>query len=91
MQARITSDNNLKFPSTIFSQLMDYKSSLNKATSMLDYLTRVIITKCPHIAALGDDLRHVEKASKGEDIKSFSTHAIIWQKRLSDTGKVISL
>lgn len=56
---------------------MDYKSSLNKATSMLDYLTRVIITKCPHIAALGDDLRHVEKASKGEDIKSFSTHAII--------------
>ncbi|RMX50560.1 hypothetical protein pdam_00008753 [Pocillopora damicornis] len=47
-----------------FIELMDYKSSLNKATSMLDYLTRVIITKCPHIAALGDDLRHVEKASK---------------------------
>lgn len=52
------------FKITFVTKLMDYKSSLNKATSMLDYLTRVIITKCPHIAALGDDLRHVEKASK---------------------------
>ncbi|PFX29521.1 histone H3 [Stylophora pistillata] len=49
---------------TKFLELMDYKSSLKKATSVLDYLTRVIITKCPHIAALGDDLRYVEKASK---------------------------
>ncbi|XP_078355978.1 formin-A-like [Oculina patagonica] len=43
---------------------MDYKSSVNKTTSVLDYLTRVIITKCPHIAALEDDLRHVEQASR---------------------------
>lgn len=49
-----------------FTQLMDYKSSVNKATSVLDYLTRVIITKCPHIAALEDDLRHVEQASQGQ-------------------------
>ena len=48
-----------------FTQLMDYKSSVNKATSVLDYLTRVIITKCPHIAALQDDLKHVEQASQG--------------------------
>ncbi|XP_022784136.1 disheveled-associated activator of morphogenesis 1-like [Stylophora pistillata] len=52
------------FKITFVTKLMDYKSSLKKATSVLDYLTRVIITKCPHIAALGDDLRYVEKASK---------------------------
>lgn len=51
--------------SFFFTQLMDYKSSVNKATSVLDYLTRVIITKCPHIAALQDDLKHVEQASQG--------------------------
>ena len=50
----------------LFPQLMDYKSSVNKATSLLDYLTRIIITKCPHIAALEDDLRHVDQASQGE-------------------------
>lgn len=49
----------------ILLQLMDYKSSVNKTTSVLDYLTRVIIKKCPHIAALKDDLRHVQKASRG--------------------------
>ena len=49
-----------------FTQLMDYKSSVNKATSVLAYLTRVIITKFPHIAALEDDLKHVEKASQGQ-------------------------
>lgn len=49
----------------LFPQLMDYKSSVNKATSLLDYLTRIIITKCPHIAALEDDLRHVDQASQG--------------------------
>lgn len=44
---------------------MDYKSSVNKTTSVLDYLTRVIIKKYPHIAALEDDLRHVQQASRG--------------------------
>ncbi|KAJ7382142.1 Delphilin [Desmophyllum pertusum] len=52
------------FKVTFVTKLMDYKSSVNKTTTVLDYLTRVIITKCPHIAALQDDLRHVEQASR---------------------------
>ena len=44
---------------------MDYKSSVNKRISVLDYLTKVIITKCPHIAALEEDLKHVHQASRG--------------------------
>jgi len=44
---------------------MDYKSSVNKRISVLDYLTKVIITKCPHIAALEEDLKHVQQASRG--------------------------
>lgn len=44
---------------------MDYKSSMNKGISVLDYLTKVIITKCPHIAALEEDLKHVQQASRG--------------------------
>ena len=44
---------------------MDYKSSVNKRISVLDYLTKVIITKCPHIAALQEDLKHVQQASRG--------------------------
>ncbi|XP_020626514.1 disheveled-associated activator of morphogenesis 1-like [Orbicella faveolata] len=52
------------FKITFVTKLMDYKSSVNKATSVLDYLTRVIITKCPNIAALQDDLKHVGQASQ---------------------------
>lgn len=52
------------FKITFVTKLMDYKSSMNKRISVLDYLTKVIITKCPHIAALEEDLKHVQQASR---------------------------
>lgn len=52
------------FKIAFVTKLMDYKSSVNKETSVLDYLTRVIIKKCPHIAALEEDLKHVKDASR---------------------------
>lgn len=60
----MNNSNASAFKITFVTKLMDYKSSVNKTTSVLDYLTRVIIKKCPHIAALEDDLRHVKDASR---------------------------
>ena len=52
----------------LHSQLIDYKSTVNKKASVLDYLGKVIINKCPQIAALEEELKHVEQAAKGAEL-----------------------
>ena len=79
-----TSDCNsvtLNDHAAFFPQLMDYKSSVNKETSVLDYLTRVIIKKCPHIAALEEDLKHVKDASRGTQYKTRSSSSSPYSSR----------